>query len=214
MQAQSQQYLRILALSGAFVVAGCTTVTMSEPPQTATEQLLVTTAIDDAIAKMNVSSIAAGTRIFVDTSFFDGTGRDRTILFPKYAMGAVRERLLRAGALLTDDKQTAEVIVELRTGGQSVDHNSLFVGIPSITIPIPPYFTAPVTTPELSLFKRDRKTGVAKLAIVAYGRGTGALTGESGASFGASNHTEYTVLLLFDWISGDIEPKELQDRTK
>ena len=214
MQAASKRYLRTLALSGAVLAAGCTTVTMTEPPQTATEQLLVTTAIDDAIAKMNVSSLTAGTRIFVDTSFFDGTGRDRTILFPKYAMGAVRERLLRAGALMADDKQTADVVVELRTGGQSVDHNSLFVGIPSITIPIPPYFTAPVTTPELALFKRDRKTGVAKLAIVAYGRGSGAFTGASGAAFGSSNHTEYTVLLLFDWINSDIEPKELQDRTK
>jgi hypothetical protein len=167
-----------------------------------------------AIAKMNVSSLAAGTQIFVDTSFFDGTGRDRTILFPKNAMGAVRERLLRAGALLADDKQTADAIVELRTGGQSVDHNSLFVGIPSISIPIPPYFTAPVTAPELALFKRDRKTGGAKLAIVAYGRGSGVLTGASGASVGASDHTEYAVLLLFDWINSDIEPKELQDRTK
>jgi hypothetical protein len=214
MQAGSERYLRILTLGGAILLAGCTTVTMTEPPQTATEQLLVTGAIDDAVTKMNVSSLPAGTRIFVDTSFFDGTGRDRTILFPKYAMGAVREKLLRAGALLADDKQTADVIVELRTGGQSVDHNSLFVGIPSISIPIPPYFTAPVTTPELALFKRDRKTGIAKLAIVAYGKSSGALAGASSASFGASNHTEYTVLLLFDWIHSDIEPKELQDRTQ
>ncbi len=198
----------------ATLIAGCTTITMTEPPQTATEQLLVTTAIDDAVTKMNVSSVAPGTRIFVDTSFFDGLGRDRTILFPKYAMAAVRERLLRAGALLANDRQTADVIVELRTGGQSVDHNNLFVGIPSLTVPIPPTFTTPVTTPELALFKRDRKTGVAKLEIVAYRRDSGAFTGASGASFGASNHTEYTVLLLFDWIQSDIEPKELQNRTE
>ncbi len=201
-------------LAGAILLAGCTTITMTEPPQTATEQLLVTTAIDGAVAKMNVSSFAPGTRIFVDTSFFDGLGRDRTILFPKYAMAAVRERLLRAGALLTDDRQMADVIVELRTGGQSVDHNALFVGIPSLTIPAPPTFTTPVTTPELALFKRDRKTGVAKLEIVAYRRDSGAFAGASGASFGASNHTEYTVLLLFDWIRSDLEPKDLQDRTQ
>jgi hypothetical protein len=206
--------LTILALGAAALAGGCTTITMTEPPQTATEQLLVTTAIDDAVAKMNVSSLAPGSKIFVDTSFFDGLGRDRTILFPKYAMGAVRERLLRAGALLTDNRQTADIIVELRTGGQSVDHNSLFVGIPSITVPIPPTFTAPFTTPELALFKRDRKTGVAKLEIVAYRRGSGAFTGASGASVGASNHTEYTLLLLFDWIKSNIEPKELQNRTE
>jgi hypothetical protein len=213
MRALSWQF-GILALAVAGLGAGCTTITMTEPPQTATEQLLVTTAIDGAVAKMDVSSLRPGTKIFVDTSFFDGLGRDRTILFPKYAMAAVRERLLRAGALLSNDRQTADVIVELRTGGQSVDHNSLFVGIPALSVPAPPTFTAAVTTPELALFKRDRKTGVAKLEIVAYARDTGAFTGASGASFGASNHTEYTVLLLFDWIRSDIEPKELQDRTQ
>ena len=195
----------------AMLLAGCTTVHVAEPAETATEQLLITAAIDDAVSKMNVS-LGAGTRIFVDTSYFDGTGRDRTVLFPKYAMAAVRERLLRAGALLTEERKGADVIVELRTGGQSVDHNSLFVGIPQISLPLPPSFY-PVTTPELALFKRDRQTGVAKLAITAYHQETGAFESSSGPSFGSSNHTETTVLLVIDWIDSDIEPKALQDRT-
>jgi len=197
----------------AILLAGCTTVHVSEPSETATEQLLITAAIDDAVSKMDVS-LGAGTRIFVDTSYFDGTERDRTVLFPKYAMAAVRERVLRAGALLTEDRKAADVIVELRTGGQSVDHNSLFIGIPAISLPLPLSTSIyPVTTPELALYKRDRQTGVAKLAITVYRQDTGAFASSSGPSFGSSNHTETTILLLFDRIDSDIEPKALQNRT-
>lgn len=205
-------FLRLLALGAVAFAGGCTTVTVTEPPETATEQLLITTAIDNAVANMNIE-IPAGTRIFVDTSYFDGVGRDQKVLFPKYAMAAIRENLLRSGALLVPDRQTADMIVEARTGGQSVDHNSLFVGIPSISVPIPPSFVTPVTTPELALFKRDRQTGVAKLAIVAYRPGTGVYVSSSGPSYGSSNHTETTILLLFDRITSDIEPRELQGRT-
>lgn len=211
MGARVRFFLRSLTLGATVFAGGCTTVAVTEPPETATEQLLITTAIDNAVSKMNVA-IPAGTRIFVDTSYFDGIGRDQKVLFPKYAMSAVREKLLQSGALLAEDRQSADMIVELRTGGQSVDHNSLFVGIPSISVPLPPTFY-PVTTPELSFFKRDRQTGVAKLAIVAYRQDNGAYAASSGSSFGSSNHTETTILLLFDRITSDIEPQELQSRT-
>lgn len=211
MRGRVRLLLKLLTLGATVFAGGCTTVTVTEPPETATEQLLITTAIDKAVANMNVA-IPAGTRIFVDTSFFDGIGRDQKVLFPKYAMSAVREKLLQSGALLAEDRQSADMIVELRTGGQSVDHNSLFVGIPSISVPLPPTFY-PVTTPELAFFKRDRQTGVAKLAIVAYRKDNGAYAASSGSSFGSSNHTETTILLLFDRITSDIEPQELQSRT-
>ena len=217
MRAGFHDCLRLAAVNAMLLLAGCTTVHVTEPIETATEQLLVSRAIDDAVAKLNVT-LDPGAHIFVDTSYFDGTGpfegteHEKTVLFPKYAIAAVRERLLRGGALLTSDRRAADIIVELRTGGQSVDHNSLFVGIPSISIPLPPSFY-PVTTPELALFKRDRQTGVAKLAITAYRQATGAFASASGPIFGSSNHSETTILLLFDTIKSDIEPKELQTRT-
>ena len=200
--------------AGALLLAGCTTVHVTEPIHTATEQLLITQAVDDAVAKMDVSFVS-GARIFVDTSYVD-QARDRNVQFARYMMGAVRDRLLRSGALMANDRASADVIVELRSGGQSVDHNTLFIGLPSIPLPLfllAPTATNTITFPELALFKRDRQTGVAKLAITAYRQSTGALAGSSGPSFGSSNHTERVILLVIDDITSDIEPKELQSRT-
>lgn len=197
----------------AILLAGCTTVHVTEPTQTATEQLLITRAVDDAVEKMDVSFVS-GARIFVDTDYVD-QARDRNVQFARYMMSAVRDRLLRAGGLISDDRATADVIVELRSGGQSVDHNTLLIGIPSI--PIPLFLLLPttntVTLPELALFKRDRQTGVAKLAVTAYRQSTGALAGSSGPSFGSSNHTDRVILLVIEDINSDIEPKDLQSRT-
>ncbi len=186
---------------------------VTEPTQTATEQLLITRAVDDAVTKMDVSFVS-GARIFVDTDYVD-QARDRNVLFARYMMSAVRDRMLHAGALISDDRAGADVIVELRSGGQSVDHNTLLIGIPSIPIPLSLLFPTvnTVTLPELALFKRDRQIGVAKLAVTAYRQSTGALTGSSGPSFGSSNHTERIILLVIDDINSDIEPKELQSRT-
>src|SRR2546423_7228935 len=177
--------------AGALLLAGCTTVHVTEPIHTATEQLLITQAVDDAVDKMDVSFVS-GARIFLDTSYVD-QARDRNVQFARYMMGAVRDRLLRSGALMANDRASADVIVELRSGGQSVDHNTLFIGLPSIPLPLfllAPTATNTITFPELALFKRDRQTGVAKLAITAYRQSTGALAGSSGPSFGSSNHTE------------------------
>jgi Family of unknown function (DUF6655) len=202
--------MRVAAVAMAAVLAGCTTTRLAEPQRTSTEELLVSAAVDRAVAKLS-PALPAHARVFVDTRFFDTEPAD--LMFPKYTIGAVRDRLARAGARLVDDKKGADVVVELRTGGESIDHNTFLVGIPTFKIPIPLTSSA-LTMPELALYKRDRQTGVAKLAITAYRRETGALEASSGPEYGASDHTRFAALLFFKWVASDIEPDALKPRTQ
>jgi hypothetical protein len=191
-------------------LGACTTVRLTEPSQTATEQLLISAAIDDAVAKLK-PSLPSDTKTYVDTTYLDATPAD-ALLFPKYEIGAVRDQLLRNGARLVADKKDADVMVELRTGGQAIDRNSFLVGIPSFQLPIP--FTN-ASTPEIALYKRDRQTGVAKLAVTVYSESTGRLAGSSGPQYGSSDHTRFSLLFsFFTWAHNNIEPKDLQPRTK
>src|SRR5580692_9374779 len=141
------------------LLAGCTTVRLTEPSQTATEQLLVSTAVDHAIGNLK-PVIAPGSKVFVDSTYFD---TDSSIVLPKYTIGAVRDLVLRAGGDLVDDRKQADLIVEMRNGAQSIDHKSFLIGIPSIPVPIP--LTGTVQTPELALFKRDNQQGISKVAL-------------------------------------------------
>src|ERR1700743_2743179 len=97
----------------ALAISGCSTVTQTTPPRSATEQLLISTAADHAAAGMT-NPAWAGKKVFVDSSTFDGYD-------PKYAIGAITDSLLRQGALIQSDKTKADIVVMIRAGALSVN---------------------------------------------------------------------------------------------
>jgi hypothetical protein len=200
--------IRLLAASlpPALALAGCVTERSSEPKSTATEQLLISTAIDHVIDQLK-PSVPNGTKVFVDSRYFDTTPADE-ILYPKYAIGAVRDRLLKQGAHLVDDRKDAEIVVEPRTGGQSIDHNTFLVGIPSFNVPIP--LTQNLTFPEIALFKKDRQVGISKLSITAYAEKDGALVDSAGPMLGYSDRTRRVVLFFYEWTKSDTPSDDIK----
>jgi hypothetical protein len=135
--------------------------------QTATDQLPISTAIDHLVGQLD-RIVPAGTKVFVDPQYFDTAPGDAA-LYSKYAIASVRDRLLRQGAHLTDDRKDADVIVD--TGAQSIDHDDLLIGLPSIPIPIP--LAGTVSPPKIAFYEKDHQIGVAKVAIMAYARDGG-----------------------------------------
>lgn len=188
------------------LLAGCTTERLTEPYQTATEQLLVSTAVDHAVANL-APPIPPGSKVFVDAQFFDADPAGNNEVLPKYTIGAVRDLILRRGGDLVDDRKQADLIVELRNGAQAINHNSLLIGIPSLPIPIP--LSGTIQTPELALYKHDEQRGISKIALTVYSARTGALAGATGPVFGDSQYTHWTVLLLITWDTQDILPDKI-----
>ncbi|HWE71635.1 MAG TPA: DUF6655 family protein [Stellaceae bacterium] len=190
-------------------MAACTTDRVTEPYQTATEQLLVSTAVDHAIDNVN-PPIARGSKVYVDAQFFDGTPGTNDVVLPRYTISAVRDLVLRAGGDLVDDRKAADEIVELRNGGQAIDHKTLMVGVPTIPVPIP--LAGTIQTPEIDLFKRDNQRGISKIALTVYSQNSGALADSTGPIYGDSHDTHWTVLLLFGWDSQDVRPEDTPDK--
>jgi hypothetical protein len=183
------RFLRPLSAGALLLLTACATVRQTDPPQTATEQLLVSHAVERAVGQLNPRCPPTGT-VFLDTQYYD---TDNGSVLAKYTVGAVRDRLLRLGCRLTDDRKSAEVVLELRQGAQSIDQSSTLVGIPSIPIPIP--LSGVVSTPEIAFFKIARLDGVSKLALTGIDR-NGALVTSTGPTFGQSRHRDYVILLV------------------
>ncbi len=191
----------IAAVAALAVVAGCSDARQSSPPRTATEQLLVSKAGDRAAEEI-VLKIPAGAKVFVDPTKFQGAdGKDFDGL---YLMGAIRDRVLRNGANLINDKDKADVIVEARAGALSVDEEKFLIGIPAFEFPIP--LAGPIKTPELALFKQAEQQGVAKIGVLAYDAKDGKMIDSVGPAYGYSYRKQWVVLLMFSWINQDIEP--------
>ena len=101
------------------------------------------------------------------------------------------------------------MVVELRVGALSVDEGEMLVGIPEYDVPIP--LTGAVSLPEIALFKRGERKGVAKLAATGYSAEDGRLIDSSGPRFGFSHETEWVILLFFSWSTSDLVPEEEQE---
>jgi hypothetical protein len=181
--------LPILALS----LAGCTITRESNPPRTATEELLISTATDRAVEGLRLD-IPKGAQVFVDAGNFEGTDS-------KYAIGSIDERVLRLGGRLTPDRAKADLVVAVRAGALSTDQDKLLVGIPALGVPIP--LVGTLSLPEIALFKKDQTRGVAKFAADLYDPRTGELRSVSGASYGLSHKTHW-VIALVSWDRNDL----------
>jgi hypothetical protein len=191
----------LACLAVALPLCGCTTEHGSNPDRTATEQLLISTAAERAASKLALQ-MPADSKVFVDASNFDGVDA-------KYAIAAIRAQLLEHGNRLVDDKAKADDIVEIRAGALSMDQNALLIGIPHITLPIP--LAGQVATPEIALFKRDRRQGLAKFAAVAYSASDGRVVAASAPDYGKSHETHWLVLLLIGWTTSDVGPENDPD---
>jgi hypothetical protein len=162
-------------------LAACSSTRQTSPPRTATEQLLISTAGDRAAERLAMQ-LPPGKKVFVDPTNFAGMDGKDNAPEVKYVLSVLRDRILRNGGNLVNEKDRAEIIVEARAG--------------------------PVTTPELALYKRALQEGVAKLAITAYDAKEGTLIAWAGPEFGYSHRKEWVLLLLFGWTDQNIRPDD------
>ncbi|PWC80017.1 hypothetical protein TSH64_30055 [Azospirillum sp. TSH64] len=195
--------LLLLSIVG-FGLAGCSTSHVTTPARSATEQLLISTAADQAAERL-AGKLAVQGSIYVDSAGVEGYDT-------KYAVSAVRDALLRHGAAMAENRDKAATIVELRVGALSVDSESSLLGIPSIDIPMPVGGSS--STPEISLFKKELTQGVAKIAATAYDRNSGTLVSSSGPQYGFSNRAEWVLLLMLSWDTNDLLPPDTRPDPK
>jgi hypothetical protein len=166
---------------GLFVgilACGCGTTRVTDTQRTATEQLLISQAVDQAVSQLDFRCLA-GKPVYFDPQYIDNTV-DRG-----YLISSLRQHLLACGCILQEDRSKAVYIVEARTGGVGTDRHSLLVGVPQMNVPtILP--GQPSFIPEIPLAKKTDQKGVAKLAVFAYNRLTGRPVWQSGVVLATS----------------------------
>jgi hypothetical protein len=159
---------------------------MTDTSRTATEQLLVSGAIDQTVSRLDFRSLS-GKKVFFDPQYLDGS------VDKGYLISSMRQHLLASGCLLMEDRTKATYVVEARAGGVGTDNHSLLVGVPQMSLPavVP---GVPTTVPEIPLVKKSRQTAVAKVAVFAYNRLTGERVWQSGVEESLSSARDLWVL--------------------
>jgi len=183
--------LYCLLLGLVVATGGCTSTKQSNTARTATEQLLISNAIDQSLNKIDFTPLA-GTAVFVEEKYIDCVDKG-------YVIGSVRHKLLQAGATLATKPEEAEAVMEVRSGGVGTDVTSAYVGVPGFTTP------GMIGIPDIKLATRDSQKAVAKIGIVVYSVTSKRELGEGGVSMARADDTNTYVLGFGPQQSGTLQ---------
>ncbi|MCX7428928.1 MAG: hypothetical protein NTW96_25285 [Planctomycetia bacterium] len=107
------------------VVAGCGTTRWTDTARTATEQLLISDAMDRAVSRLDLRALA-GRTVYLDATPL-GQATDHL-----YLVSTLRQHMLASGCILKEKREEADYVVEARAGTIGTDKRELMFGVPSI----------------------------------------------------------------------------------
>lgn len=188
-------------------LTGCATIRVTDPYRTATEQFLMSQAVSRALSQLNVDALR-DRKVWIETGYFTGAekvnvnGEERQRLFTTpeqaFATGELRERLLLAGARVVEDRKSADVVLEVRSGGIGIDRLENLIGLPASALTGTASSAGaggiPITTPEIALYKNTRQRGFASISYVAYRADTGEYLTSSGPYIGRTIRDDFWIL--------------------
>ena len=178
-----------IALS-LLALGACASTVETYPSRSATEQLLVARAADRAVDGLTLP-LPAGAKIFVDDNYFRAENSP-------YAVSAIRNALSVAGFALTGDRNAADAVFELRVGALSLEQMRRVVGLPDMRLPINESLNV-VSIPELSVYSRRDRVGVAEFTGFLYDAKTGAPLGAVAPMIGEYRIRSHKVLMMVTW---------------
>ncbi len=195
-------YLSMLAL------CGCGTT----KSYTATEQLLVSDAVDATVAKLDFSPLA-GRKVYLDATYLK-TQKSAQLIDSDYVISSLRQQMVGSAVQLVESREESDLVAEARMGALGLDGHNVIYGIPASSA-LANASSALTNTPalpilpEIAFARHEAKSGAAKIAVFAYDRVTREPYWQSGIAKSASNARDTWVLGVGPWQRGTI-----YDRTR
>ena len=174
------------------LIIGCGTTTK----RTATEQLLMSDAVDNAVAKIDFRHLALQS-VYLDTTYVSPVRAQGFVNAP-YVISSIRQQLAAAGCRIQDAREEADIIVEPRIGTLGADGHEVTFGIPKsggVAAAASAISGNPLTAlPEISFAQSNAQSGVAKVYLFAYSRETKEPIWQSGVAKAESNCSSTWIL--------------------
>ncbi len=187
------------------VAGGCATIRVTDPDHTADELYLENVASKLAVDQVS-ATVLRDRRVYIETIYL--TAATQPSDQQQYLIGELRSRLLLSGVRLTSRRSDAEVILEVRSQGTSVNHIDFLLGLPASSVG--GVFTGGFagTTPELAIVKRTQQHGFSSVAFIAYWADTGEVVAASGPFVGRTIRDDYWFFGYGPRTIGNIPPAE------
>jgi hypothetical protein len=169
---------------------------------------LLSTAAKRAVDQLAIDAMR-GRAVYIDTSYFAASEQP-------FVLGELRARLLTGGVQLIPERDKAQIVMEVRSGGVGIDRADFLLGVPSLLLQTGTSESdsgtrLPIATPELAVVKNTNQRGIASIAFVAYWRDSGEVVATSGPFIGWTLRDDWWFLGLGKRTIGDIPPAQAAD---
>jgi hypothetical protein len=203
------KHLTLLLLTCIAVTTsgGCATIRVTDPPRTATEQYLIRQAAMQSIAQLSLDSLRDRS-VYLETTYLSAVENPSTDV--SFLLGELRAKILTVGARLSDKREDAQIVMEVRSPGLGIDRVEFLLGIPALYLSGAANSTGnvPVAIPELAILKSTKQYGYASVAFVAYWKDTGEMVYQSGPFVGRTNREDWWFFGLGPKTTGNIPTTE------
>ncbi len=184
-------------------VGGCGTTKL----QNATEQLVLSDAVDRSIAQIDFRPLAGHT-VFFDTTYLK-TVKNDSFVNADYVISGMRQQIMAAGCLIQETINDAEIVIEGRIGTLGMDDHRLTYGVPeNNSLGAAASFISPAPSmpsiPEIAVARRESREGASKVAAFAYDRASRQAVWQSGLSRANSTARDTWVLGVGPFRQGTI----------
>lgn len=185
----------VAALAG---LGGCATVKQSDTARTGIEQLLISSAVDRSLDQVDYSQIA-GASVYLKTDYLDCVDKN-------YIIVGLHSRLLANDCTLADKPDTADVVLEVASGGVGTDRTDLTIGTPEVPLGLMG------SVPKLTVFERKRAMGTAKIRLVGIDTASKDVVLSNDYSLARSDHQYWSALGAGPVMSGSVV-RDLEEHT-
>lgn len=202
-----KSWLRLWMVLISLVFTGCGV----NKVRLASEQLIVTDAVDQAVARMDFSPLS-DQDVYFDTKYLAAVKSPSNVNV-EYVISSLRQQMIAYNLRLREKPDEATFIIEARVGALGADGAESTYGVPGIAA-----FSAasavvtgvPITTaaaPEFSLGRKNHQWGAAKIAAFAYERESMDRVWQSGIAAGNSKARESWLFGMGPFQRGEIYTK-------
>ena len=184
------------AIVTALFLSGCSDPKITSTGRNAIEQLLLTTAVDRTVSKLDFRMLD-GEKIRIDYSNLAPQTEKN------YIQGTLEASLAAAGAIIALKPEEAKYVVRPICAALATEDNRIMFGTPSLPIPVPDANLS-LVIPELPLYKRINRYGICKLSVEILEAKTNKQARIVGPAVSSSINTNW-VICFFPFVTRDFE---------
>ena len=182
--------------AAALLLSGCADPRITNTGRNAIEQLLLTTAVDRSVSKLDFRMLS-GEKIKIDYSHLaPQTEKD-------YVQAILEARVAAAGAIIALKPEEAKYVLRPVCAALATEDSKIMFGTPQLPVPIPDASLS-LVIPELPLFKRINRHGICKISVEILEAQTNKQARVVGPVISSSIHTNWVVLFV-PFVTRDFE---------